>query len=139
MPSLTFNLDEKAFTIPPIGLCIEDSGTAVIPIQLDPKERVILGFPWLRAFYTSFNYSDKTVFFSPNAYSGFNNSKMISKITKPEDENPLWLDILIWVGIIAVLLLICACFYCFYKKQQGHGGGVSSSVNEVTTAALLYK
>jgi len=63
---------------------------------------------------------------------------MISKITKPEDENPLWLDILIWVGIIAVILLICACLYFVYcyKKQHGHGGGVSSSVD---TNALLYK
>ena len=120
MPSLTFNLNEKAFTIPPIGLCIDDSGTAVIPIQLDPKERVILGFPWLRAFYTSFNYSDKTVFFSPNAYSGFNNSKMISKITKPVVKNPLWLDILI---SLAIILLICVVVYCYCKRRYQRYGG----------------
>jgi hypothetical protein len=78
MPTVSFNLDDHMYTIPPSGYCTDlvfSYGMEPTFYLSGPGEQslsaVVLGLPWFRAYYTAFYYDDAKVKFGVNAYSPF--------------------------------------------------------------------
>jgi hypothetical protein len=66
------------YTIPPFGYCTDlafSFGAEPTIFLSGPGTKtlsaVVLGLPWFRAYYTSFNYGEAEIKFGVNAYSPF--------------------------------------------------------------------
>jgi len=78
---------------------------------MDSQSRVILGYPWLRAYYTSFDYHKNEIKIAPNAYSAFASERMIGKIYKDESLSGGAIAGIV-IGIILFIVVMIAMILC---------------------------
>jgi len=92
---------------------------------------VILGYPWLRAYYTSFDYHKDEVKFAPNAYSAFASERMMGKIYKKESLSGGAIAGIV-IGIILFIVALIVVILCVKKHSS------KDVVDRNNEAALTY-